>query len=126
MAVNIPTELLRSFVAIIETGSMLQATERVFVTQSALSLQMRRLEDIVRQPLFNREGRRLRITPAGETLLVTARQILDMKRSRGRPGSASTRISRKFSSPACCVISPPPTQRCKCRCASAAAQNCWS
>ncbi len=78
MAVNIPTELLRSFVAIIETGSMLQATERVFVTQSALSLQMRRLEDIVRQPLFNREGRRLRITPAGETLLVTARQILDM------------------------------------------------
>ncbi len=78
VAVNIPTELLRSFVAIIETGSMLQATERVFVTQSALSLQMRRLEDIVRQPLFTREGRKLRITPAGETLLSTARQILDL------------------------------------------------
>jgi len=76
MAVNIPTELLRSFVAIIDTGSMLQATERVFVTQSAISLQMRRLEDIVRQPLFNRQGRRLRLTPAGEHLAGMAREIL--------------------------------------------------
>ena len=76
MPVNLPTELLRSFVAIIETGSMLQATESVFVTQSALSLQMRRLEEIVRQPLFSRQGRRLKITPAGEHLLGAARQIL--------------------------------------------------
>src|ERR1700692_4849869 len=75
MAVNIPTELLRSFVAVIETGSILQATERVFVTQSAISLQMRRLEEIIRQPLFNRHGRKLRLTPAGEHLLSTARQI---------------------------------------------------
>jgi len=76
MAVNLPMELLRSFVAIIDTGSMLQATERVFLTQSALSLQMRRLEELVRQPLFNRQGRRLRLTPAGERLLRTARDIL--------------------------------------------------
>jgi DNA-binding transcriptional LysR family regulator len=78
MAVNLPMELLRSFVAINETGSMQQATERVFVTQSALSLQMRRLEEIVRQPLFNREGRKLRLRPAGEHLLGIARQILEM------------------------------------------------
>jgi DNA-binding transcriptional LysR family regulator len=71
-------ELLRSFVAINETGSMVQATERVFVTQSALSLQMRRLEEIVRQPLFNRQGRKLRLAPAGEHLLSTARQILEI------------------------------------------------
>jgi DNA-binding transcriptional LysR family regulator len=76
--VNLPTELLRSFVAIVETGSMQHATERVFVTQSALSLQMRRLEDIVRQPLFHRQGRTLRVTEAGEHLLQTARQILAM------------------------------------------------
>lgn len=76
MAVNLPMELLRSFVAIIDTGSMLQATERVFLTQSALSLQMRRLEELVRQPLFNRQGRRLRLTPAGERLLRSARDIL--------------------------------------------------
>jgi DNA-binding transcriptional LysR family regulator len=48
----------------------------VFVTQSALSLQIRRLEDIVRQPLFHRDGRKLRVTAAGEHLLETARQIL--------------------------------------------------
>ena len=47
MAVNLPTELLRSFAAIVDSGSMLRATERVFVTQSALSLQMKRLEETV-------------------------------------------------------------------------------
>lgn len=97
MAVNIPTELLRSFVAIIETGSMLQATERVFVTQSAISLQMRRLEEIIRQPLFNRQGRKLRLTQAGEHLLASARQILEMNDRvlaslRGQALSGAARI----------------------------------
>src|SRR6202012_4020286 len=77
MVVNLPTELLRSFAAIVDAGSMLRATERVFVTQSALSLQMKRLEDLVQTPLFQREGRRLNLTPAGENLLGHAREILD-------------------------------------------------
>jgi DNA-binding transcriptional LysR family regulator len=76
MAVNLPTELLRSFAAIVDSGSMLAATERVFVTQSALSLQMKRLEETVQAPLFQREGRRLALTPAGQTLLTYAREIL--------------------------------------------------
>jgi DNA-binding transcriptional LysR family regulator len=77
MAVNLPTELLRSFVAIVDTGSMSQATQRVFVTQSALSLQMKRLEDLLQTALFNRAGRRLNLTPTGERLLGHARLILD-------------------------------------------------
>jgi len=76
MAVNLPTELLRSFAAIVDSGSMLRATERVFVTQSALSLQMKRLEETVQSPLFHRDGRRLTLSPAGHTLLVFAREIL--------------------------------------------------
>src|SRR4051812_18157436 len=76
MATNLPTELLRSFVAIVDSGSMLKATERVFVTQSALSLQMKRLEETVLTPLFHRDGRRLTLTPAGQALLVHAREIL--------------------------------------------------
>ncbi|MBW8814297.1 MAG: LysR family transcriptional regulator [Caulobacterales bacterium] len=76
MAVNLPTELLRSFAAIVDSGSMLRATERVFVTQSALSLQMKRLEETVQSSLFQREGRRLALTPAGQTLLTYAREIL--------------------------------------------------
>jgi DNA-binding transcriptional LysR family regulator len=77
MVVNLPTELLRSFAAIVDAGSMLKATERVFVTQSALSLQMKRLEDLVQTTLFHREGRRLSLTPAGESLLGHAREILN-------------------------------------------------
>lgn len=76
MATNLPTELLRSFVAIVDSGSMLRATERVFVTQSALSLQMKRLEETVLTPLFHRDGRRLVLTSAGQTLLPRAREIL--------------------------------------------------
>jgi DNA-binding transcriptional LysR family regulator len=76
MAVNLPTDLLRSFAAIVDSGSMLRASERVFLTQSALSLQMKRLEETVQAPLFHRDGRRLTLTPAGQMLLTFAREIL--------------------------------------------------
>ena len=76
MAVNLPTDLLRSFTAIVDSGSMLRATERVFVTQSALSLQMKRLEETLQAPLFHRDGRRLVLTPVGQTLLTYARELL--------------------------------------------------
>ncbi len=76
MPVNLPTNLLRSFVAIVDTGSMLNASEQVFVTQSALSLQIKRLEELVQQSLFLREGRRLNLTPAGDVLLDYARRVL--------------------------------------------------
>nr|WP_212377486.1 LysR substrate-binding domain-containing protein [Acetobacter persici]MBS0964394.1 LysR family transcriptional regulator [Acetobacter persici] len=76
MARNVPTELLRSFVAIVEAGSMAQATETIFLTQSALSLQMKRLEDILQQKLFRRDGRKLALSPAGEELVAYARQLL--------------------------------------------------
>ncbi|MEJ0028566.1 MAG: LysR substrate-binding domain-containing protein [Rhizomicrobium sp.] len=79
MVTNLPTELLRSFAAIVDTGSMAKATERVFVTQSALSLQIKRLEELLQRPLFLREGaRKLVLTPAGTELLAYARQILDI------------------------------------------------
>jgi DNA-binding transcriptional LysR family regulator len=76
MPVNLPTNILRSFVAIVDAGSMLQAADHVFVTQSALSLQIRRLEDLVQQPLFIRDGRRLSLTPAGDLMLDYARRVL--------------------------------------------------
>jgi DNA-binding transcriptional LysR family regulator len=76
MPVNLQTELLRSFAAIVDSGSMLKATERVFLTQSALSLQMKRLEETVQSPLFYRDGRRLVLTPAGELLLAYTRDML--------------------------------------------------
>ncbi len=76
MATNMPIDLLRSFVAVVETGSLAHATETILLTQSALSLQMKRLEDVLQQKLFRRNGRKLSLTPAGEELVSYARQML--------------------------------------------------
>lgn len=78
MPVNLPTSLLRSFVAIVDTGSMLNASEQVYVSQSAVSLQIKRLEELVQQPLFSREGRRLTLTAAGDVLISYARRVLSL------------------------------------------------
>jgi DNA-binding transcriptional LysR family regulator len=78
MPVNLPTTLLRSFVAIVDAGSMLSAADQVFVTQSALSLQIKRLEELLQQSLFTREGRRLTLTQSGAVLLDHARRILTL------------------------------------------------
>ncbi|WP_340313934.1 LysR substrate-binding domain-containing protein [Rhizorhabdus argentea] len=78
MQVNLPTNLLRSFVAIADNGSIVRATEKIFLTQSALSLQMKRLSEIVQVPLFRREQGTLVLTSSGERLLDLARQILEL------------------------------------------------
>lgn len=78
MIADLPTDLLRSFVAIVEAGSMTQAADHICVTQSALSLRMRRLAEIVGAPIFARHRRGLMLTPAGEELFVFARGILDL------------------------------------------------
>jgi len=69
-------DILRSFVTIVDTGSMVRASEHVFLTQSALSLQMKRLADIIQQPIFRRHQGAMQLTPAGEMLLGCARDIL--------------------------------------------------
>ena len=78
MAANVPTDLLRSFVAIVDAGSMAQATDRILLTPSALSLQMKRLEELIQQRLFRRHGRSLLLTAPGEELLGLARQMLSL------------------------------------------------
>ncbi len=69
-------DLLRSFVVIAEVRSLSRAAARVGRTQSALSQQMRRLEESVDQPLFQRTGRGVLLTHPGERLLVHAQRIL--------------------------------------------------
>jgi hypothetical protein len=78
MPINLPTELLRSFLAIVDTGSMMRATDHVFLSPSALSLQMKRLEEIARRQLFQRSGRSLMLTPAGRELAAVARKMLEL------------------------------------------------
>lgn len=69
--------LLRAFVAVKETGGFTRAAERLHLTQSAISHQIRKLEAQVGRPLLHRTTRRLTVTEDGEDFLRYARQILD-------------------------------------------------
>jgi DNA-binding transcriptional LysR family regulator len=70
------SDLLRTFVAIADSGSFTRAAEHVGRTQSAVSMQMKRLEDIVGERVFRREPRGVRLTDSGAQLLGDARRIL--------------------------------------------------
>lgn len=67
---------LRTFVAIAETGSFTRAADRVHKTQSAVSMQMRRLEERIGKALFVRDGRASKLTEDGERLLAYARRLM--------------------------------------------------
>jgi DNA-binding transcriptional LysR family regulator len=76
MAQMLDLDQLRTFVAIAETGSFTRAAEVVFKTQSAVSMQMRRLEEKIGKPIFSRDGRASRLTEEGERLLGYARRLI--------------------------------------------------
>ena len=78
MSTNLPTELLRTFIAIADTGNFSQAAEQVHRTQSAVSMQVKRLEELIGKPLFKRDSRHSRLTADGLTLLNYARRILKL------------------------------------------------
>lgn len=75
---NLDLDLLRSFVAVAETGAFTAAGVRVLRSQSAVSLQIKRLEDLTGRRLIDRSPRHLALTAEGETLLAKARDILKM------------------------------------------------
>ncbi len=68
--------LLQTFVAIADNGSFTQAAKQVHRTQSAVSLQMQRLEAAAGAPLFKKTGRQMETTDAGDLLLNHARTLL--------------------------------------------------
>lgn len=87
--------LLRTFIAVTETGGFTRAAERLHLTQSAISHQIRRLEEQVGRPLLHRTTRRLGLTEDGQEFLSHAHRILD----------ASDALTRRFNlSPASGVI----------------------
>ena len=67
---------LRAFLAIAEAKTFTAGARRVNVTQAAISMQIRQLEDEVGLPLFTRTPRRVIMTEAGEYLLERARRIM--------------------------------------------------
>lgn len=88
--------LLRNFTVVARTGSISIASSQVGRTQSALSMQMQRLETLTGQPLLHRTGSGVRLTIAGEKLLAHADallarhdEILAEMRGAGLKGSVS-------------------------------------
>ena len=79
------TQALTAFLAVAESGSFSTAAERLFLTQPAVSKRIAQLEQQLGTRLFDRVGRRIRLTEAGEALLPRARQVLldleDMRRA---------------------------------------------
>ncbi|HRK25625.1 MAG TPA: LysR substrate-binding domain-containing protein [Beijerinckiaceae bacterium] len=69
---------LRSLIAIADSGSFTRAAEIVCKTQSAVSMQMKRLEDQLARPIFAKEGRGTRLTEDGQRLLSYARRMVQI------------------------------------------------
>ena len=73
---NFQTDLLRTFVSVIDLGAFTKAGDALGRTQPAISLQIRRLEELVGAPVIRQVGRTLLLTSEGEMLLSYAREIL--------------------------------------------------
>jgi DNA-binding transcriptional LysR family regulator len=78
MAHDIDTALLRTFLALAETRNFSRTGERVGRSQSAVSAQVQKLEELLGQRLFERDKRNVHLTHAGEQLQGYARQMLQL------------------------------------------------
>lgn len=74
--VNLPTDLLRTFITVVELGGHSKAGAALGRSQPAISLQIGRLEELVKAQLLTQEGRAIHPTPAGEALLSYARDMV--------------------------------------------------
>src|ERR1700739_4260468 len=73
---NLDPDTLRTFSVAHDLGGLAQAAERLGRTPSAISLQMKRLQDDLGTALFRKRGRGLALTETGEVALAYARRIL--------------------------------------------------
>jgi len=78
MALNLDIDQLRAFATVARTGSFTRTGDLLGRTQSAVSLQIKRLETTINARLFERNGRRIRLTDDGDRFLVEAERILEM------------------------------------------------
>ena len=76
MLINLDIDLLRSLVTITETGSFTRAAERLGRTQSTISLQVKRLEELIGCQLLERSTHHIGLTTEGEMLVIYARRML--------------------------------------------------
>ncbi|MVA97869.1 LysR family transcriptional regulator [Nitratireductor sp. CAU 1489] len=94
---QLDSTLLRVFLAVARAGSLSAGAAQLLRTQSAVSLQVQKLERAVGARVFERHGRGVVMTPAGETLLPVARHVVDVldqaaTRLRGEPVGEEIRL----------------------------------
>jgi DNA-binding transcriptional LysR family regulator len=78
LPLNLDLDVLRTFVTGLDLGSYAKAAGRLGRSQSAISLQLRKLEGMTGQTLLRKQGRGLALTPEGEIMLGYARRLLEL------------------------------------------------
>ena len=78
MARNLDLASLRSFVVVAESGGVTKAAQQLHLTQSGVSMQLKRLEEALQIELLTREGRGVALTKLGEELLSSARKLISL------------------------------------------------
>ncbi len=94
---HLDLDILRSFVTGVELGSFALAAQQLHLSTSAISAQVKRLQEQVGEPLLRRSGRRLLPTARGEALMGYARRLLELNDEavaaiRGRPLQGTVRV----------------------------------
>jgi DNA-binding transcriptional LysR family regulator len=75
---KLDSDLLRTFIAIADSGSFTKGADRIYRSQSAVSLQIKRLEEILGDRVFERQARGVSLTPVGEKLRPVAQRIVNI------------------------------------------------
>src|SRR6266850_6371189 len=75
---DIDLDLIRCFLTVVESGGFTQASKRLHVTQSGITLKIKRLEEQLNCRLFRRTTKPLELSPEGEIVLGYARRLLDL------------------------------------------------
>src|SRR5260370_70339 len=75
---DLDLDLIRCFLTVVESGGFTQASKRLHVTQSGITLKIKRLEEQLERRLFRRTVKPLELSPEGEIVLGYARRLLDL------------------------------------------------
>ena len=81
---NIPTELLRTLIAVVDVRSFTRAAQSLGVTQPAVSAQIKRLQMMLGGDLFDKSAPGVTLTPKGESVVNYARRLLSHQRPDSR------------------------------------------
>ena len=77
---DLDLDLLRCFVTVVESGGFTRASKRLHLTQSAITLKIKRLEDLLEHRLFSLTTTPLKLSPEGEVVLGYASRLLELNR----------------------------------------------